>query len=318
MPAATAYRMDYSRGNYALTAAQKGWGPGWPVNRSADMATVQAKRSGVKLVVHKRIARLVRLLVDVTEAHLPDGYPLHPGWCWGFASRPIRGTERYRDGVLVGGVPSNHSWGLACDFNAPNNPFTGALHTDMPAWMPALWNRYGFAWGGAYTSGNVDPMHYEFMGSPDDADKMTALAYRELAGAETTDDLETLIMALYGSKKAFEDAMRLLLKQEVENGVERGMQLIIADHTNTETSGAETAWWRDNAGLGGVFRGQGNMRIQIDGDPGVQYLVTGGFRVRITDDAEAKTFGWDKLPLHSVPADHDLAKLPRAGQTADA
>jgi hypothetical protein len=56
----------------------------------------------------------------------------------------------------------------------------------MPTWMPLLWNRYGFAWGGNYNddgrSGKADSMHYEFMGTPADADAMTALALYELTG----------------------------------------------------------------------------------------------------------------------------------------
>ena len=52
--------------------------------------------------------------------------------------------------------------------------------------MPLLWNRYGFAWGGNYNDngrlGKADSMHYEFMGTPADADQMTALALYELTG----------------------------------------------------------------------------------------------------------------------------------------
>ena len=38
----------------------------------------------------------------------------------------------------------------------------------MPLWMPTLWWSYGFFWGGWYQS-IKDPMHYEFLGTRDDA-----------------------------------------------------------------------------------------------------------------------------------------------------
>src|SRR4029077_15917518 len=78
--------------------------------------------------------------------------------CWGFSNRAISGNS----------TPSNHSWGLAVDINAPSNPYTSPLVTDMPNWMPDLWNEYGFRWGGDY-SGDQEAMHYEFMGSVNDA-----------------------------------------------------------------------------------------------------------------------------------------------------
>ncbi len=102
------------------------------------------------------IIDLVELLLVETE---DKGYWMKPGWCWGFGCRPIKG--------IVPSVPSNHSWGLALDINAPANPLGGTT-TDMPSWMPNLWNEYGFRWGGDY-SGRKDPMHYEYMGSPRDA-----------------------------------------------------------------------------------------------------------------------------------------------------
>ncbi|RZT87434.1 D-alanyl-D-alanine carboxypeptidase-like protein [Pseudonocardia sediminis] len=162
--------------DYSKTAAQRGWGAGWPScngAKAAGTATVSADLSGVRVSVHKRIARLVDLLMDATEKR---GYRLKSGHCGGYNCRAISGTNS----------PSNHSWGLAVDLNWQSNPYVRPRRTDMPVWMPLLWNRYGFAWGGNYgsngTRGKADAMHYEFMGSPADADAMTALALRELAG----------------------------------------------------------------------------------------------------------------------------------------
>jgi hypothetical protein len=157
--------------DYSKTAAQRGWGAGWPScagAKAAGTAVVTAATSGTRMSVHKRIARLVDLLIDQTEHR---GYRLVSGQCGGYNCRPIGGTRS----------PSNHSWGLAVDLNWQRNPMRRPLTTDIPAWMVQLWNRYGFAWGGHY-NGTPDAMHFEFMGTPAQADAMTALALRELAG----------------------------------------------------------------------------------------------------------------------------------------
>jgi len=96
--------------------------------------------------------------------------------CWGYSCRAISGSNN----------PSNHSWGLAVDINAPSNPYTSPLVTDMPGWMPDLWNGYGFRWGGDY-SGSKDAMHYEFMESVSAAASYTSQARSDgLGGGGST------------------------------------------------------------------------------------------------------------------------------------
>jgi Putative peptidoglycan binding domain/D-alanyl-D-alanine carboxypeptidase len=143
-------------------ASSRGWGSGWPANNQPNMTTVRA--AGIALSVHRDIAPLVGWLLEQTVAR---GYGPRHGECWGFANRAIRGTNQ----------PSNHSWGLAVDINAPANPMGDRLITDMPPWMPALWKSKQFRWGGDY-SRRKDAMHYEFMGTPDDARRLSA----EVAG----------------------------------------------------------------------------------------------------------------------------------------
>lgn len=144
-------------------ASTRGWGKGWPANRSKDLAKVL--RGDVALWVHHRIAPIVAWLVNETErlsyqlVGKDEGPPA--GWCWGYANRAIRGTSR----------PSNHSWGLAVDLNAPANPMGSELVTDMPASMVELWKAHGFAWGGDY-AGRKDAMHFEFVGTPADAERI--------------------------------------------------------------------------------------------------------------------------------------------------
>lgn len=148
------------RGKGDVSAASRGWGPGWPTNNASKMTTVRA--GGTALSVRAELAPLVEWLVNETTAR---GYALRHGQCWGFANRAIRGTNR----------PSNHSWGLAVDLNAPANPMSAQLVTDMPGWMVELWTSKSFRWGGHYT-GRKDAMHYEFMGTPDDARRLVAEA----------------------------------------------------------------------------------------------------------------------------------------------
>jgi len=139
-------------------AAHRGWGPGYPTDRRRDMTKVS--HDGVSVWVHREIAPIVAFLLAETTRR---GYKLRGGECWGYCCRAIRGSTK----------PSNHSWGLAVDLNAPANPMASVLKTDMPDWMPALWKEWGFGWGGDYRV-RKDAMHYEFMGSPAQARDLVA------------------------------------------------------------------------------------------------------------------------------------------------
>jgi D-alanyl-D-alanine carboxypeptidase-like protein/LysM domain-containing protein len=166
--------MRFSINDYSISPKAKGWGDGWPHDRSSDMARVTADRSHTRVNVHKRIARLVDMLLDETERR---GYQCDQTQTGGYVNRQIRKT----------GKSSNHAWGLALDYNWRRNPatFDGKVHSDFPAWVVPLWNQYGFANGGHYRGSFKDPMHFEFMGSPADADDMTAKAKAKLRPSPT-------------------------------------------------------------------------------------------------------------------------------------
>lgn len=140
-------------------ASTRGWGTGWPNCQTGKIKTL-VRKDGLRLPLREEIIPLVAWLIDETERR---GYDVRPDWTWGYACRSIRGYN----------TPSNHSWGLAVDINAPVNPMGSTLITDMPKWMPELWAKYGFRWGGSYT-GRKDAMHYEFMGTPADAARYIA------------------------------------------------------------------------------------------------------------------------------------------------
>lgn len=188
--------------NTSLKADQRGWGPGWPncqtskwvplevlslsggVVRFPNHEVVDGKyveRVDLPGGVREEIHDLVVILLHESERR---GYiNLHDGWCWGGACRAIKTSS----GTLTQ-TPSNHSWGIALDLNAPENVFGGSTHT-IPVAMARLWNQYGFRWGGDY-SGTKDWMHYEFMGTPDDARQMTERARAELGEGEEDEMFE--------------------------------------------------------------------------------------------------------------------------------
>jgi hypothetical protein len=130
--------------------AHSSFGQGWPYCNGSRVTL--SRKDGLRLVVHKELAELVSILLDLTELM---GYDVKPGQTWGAACRPIAGTQ----------TASNHSWATAVDINSLENPRRRPLTTNLPARVVKLWNDHGFRWGGHYTSSTPDPMHFEFMGT---------------------------------------------------------------------------------------------------------------------------------------------------------
>lgn len=138
-----------------MGAEDRGWGPGWPNCQYGQIENVSV--AGVDFPggihdgpVQKVLASLIREFDQEVES-------LVDGWCWGFSCRQIRST----------GVSSNHAWGLAVDLNAPNHPYgvEGTFSKADERKCYDIAERHGCRWGGEY----ADEMHFEFMGTPDDA-----------------------------------------------------------------------------------------------------------------------------------------------------
>lgn len=144
----------------------KGWGPGWPACQQAKIVPHDLFRFGVRT----EILELCNLLVAELQR---KGYVFTPGWSWGFGCRSTKGGS--------GDVPSFHSWGLALDFNAPENVFgSPESSSDLATknrWVVGLMKEYGFFWLGPDIK---DWMHFSFCGSPADAKAMTLKARRDL------------------------------------------------------------------------------------------------------------------------------------------
>jgi hypothetical protein len=157
------------------SAESRGWGNPWTSTFRADNIVVvrvphyghAGHEQGIALPVHHRVAPL--FVGFLTEAQ-QRGYVLDEvADDWGYARRCMRGTG---PGTHRACVTSNHAWGLAVDFNATVNPMGKPLRTDVPEWMVELGAKYGLSWGGNWAT--PDPMHWEFIGTPGDADRLVA------------------------------------------------------------------------------------------------------------------------------------------------
>lgn len=151
-------------------AQERGWGSP-PLSRS-KLKKIAAGRANVAFPggVHQDIATLFTAFLDRFDTAIER---LIPGYCWGYAGRRIRGGSSW----------SNHAWGLAVDINAPHH-LLGKAGTFSPTQVKkirTLVKPYNLRWGGDYR-GRVDEMHFEFMGTPQDArqisNKLTGVKVR--------------------------------------------------------------------------------------------------------------------------------------------
>jgi len=155
----------------ATIASAGGWGSGWPDCNPAksDLATVEVNDASGRVVarfpVRRRLARLLDIILDYCARR---GYVFIANQCGAFNCRKIAGTNS----------ASNHSWGKAIDINWGGNPHRKPLTTNIPGWMVEVLERFMWGWGGRWSK--PDAMHFEFGGTPADADRMLDRAIREL------------------------------------------------------------------------------------------------------------------------------------------
>lgn len=158
--------------------AHRSWGAGFP-NCQKNRIKRLVRRDGLSLHLREEVITLFSLLIDETERMNYEvrrfnaaGVPVTGG----FSCRAIGETN----------TPSNHSWGLAIDINSDSNPQKKPLTTDIPVEVRQLWTKFGFRWGGTFST--PDPMHFEYMGSVSDAVADTARAQRELSGVASGEE----------------------------------------------------------------------------------------------------------------------------------
>lgn len=169
----------------------KGWGPGWtPKDSTCSVIKPHIKPHPIFVGgIHERIYDLTNMLVD----ELKDlGFKFDTPGCWGYGCRATKTSSASQTGT-----PSFHSWGLAWDVNAPKNVFgadRASTQLGQPTfdWVIKLMRKWGFFWLGPSIG---DWMHFSFVGSPEDADSLTALAKKEGLGMALTDEQKATLAA---------------------------------------------------------------------------------------------------------------------------
>lgn len=166
------------------SASQRGWGsPGRPGSatgkryrtESIVKVTVPLFLGGGKIAVwvHRDIAAMVFAGVRAASRVFDFNNVADD---WGYAHRYIRGRE-------AAGVLSNHSWGLAIDLDATQNPQQKrragkAIRRTIPDEVVAIMARHGFSWGGNYAT-TPDPMHFECLLTRGQARTLSAQLVKE-------------------------------------------------------------------------------------------------------------------------------------------
>jgi len=100
------------------------------------------------IACHRLIAPLVEeVFREIVARRLQAAVKTFGG---GYAYRPKRGGLK----------PSTHAWGIAIDLN----PATNAMGTtgDMDPRLVALFEGFGFLWGGRWAGRGKDPMHFQY------------------------------------------------------------------------------------------------------------------------------------------------------------
>jgi|CXWL01.1.fsa_nt_gi hypothetical protein len=102
--------------------------------------------SGIRC--HKLVAPLLEaVFTEIVQRGLQKSVKTYGG---GYTWRMKRGQAK----------PSTHSWGIAIDLNARTNAMGTA--GDMDPALVALFEGYGFTWGGRWSGANKDPMHFQY------------------------------------------------------------------------------------------------------------------------------------------------------------
>jgi hypothetical protein len=102
--------------------------------------------SGIRC--HKLIVPLLEaVFTELVQRGLQKSVKTYGG---GYTWRMKRGQAK----------PSTHSWGIAIDLNARTNAMGTA--GDMDPALVALFEGYGFTWGGRWSGSNKDPMHFQY------------------------------------------------------------------------------------------------------------------------------------------------------------
>lgn len=183
--------MAFSFGYPNVPPDRRGWGPGFPECQNAKMVPLVA--AGVSFgSCRGEVHDLLELLITETDRR---GYGPKMGQVGCFVCRCSHKSDGSCAKDSAGReIPSNHSWGLAVDYNWRENVYGADRSTSAIAtrhrWMPALWKTYGFRWLGPPIS---DWQHFDFAGNVADAKHMTDKARRDLGGGDDDVNLDKYV-----------------------------------------------------------------------------------------------------------------------------
>jgi hypothetical protein len=191
----------------------RGWGPGWELGMPLWERPSSYPGTIVPLVVRgMNFGGGIRIeLHDLAEMLIEESLdlgliPSLSNGCYGAAFRPTKKSSGDKDlppgdpGSVYTTTPSNHSWCTALDINSLLNVYGGDTH-QITQEMADLWRRYGWRWLGPSIK---DWQHFDFAGTPEDAEAMTEKAKEDGIGMALTDEQkETLKDA-----KTFLDELR--------------------------------------------------------------------------------------------------------------
>lgn len=101
-----------------------------------------------KIACHRKLVPLFEaVFADIQAQGLQGSVKSYGG---GYVWRMKRGQAK----------PSTHTWGIAIDLNDRTNAMGTA--GDMDPRLVALFESYGFVWGGRWSGANKDPMHFQY------------------------------------------------------------------------------------------------------------------------------------------------------------
>jgi hypothetical protein len=101
-----------------------------------------------KIACHKKLVPLFEaVFADIQAQGLQGSVKTYGG---GYVARMKRGQAK----------PSTHTWGIAIDLNDRTNAMGTA--GDIDPRLVALFEGYGFVWGGRWSGANKDPMHFQY------------------------------------------------------------------------------------------------------------------------------------------------------------
>lgn len=136
-------------------AADLAWARTWLVTITPAYPLFYAGKPVLRITVNKAIAAPVSRVLAHVASIFPDA-----------GKRKALGIDQF-DGCFNfrakrgGHSLSMHSYAIALDFNAARNPFR-TTHNDMPEAFVKAWQDEGAEWGGLWSAGSRDPMHFQF------------------------------------------------------------------------------------------------------------------------------------------------------------